>query len=949
MNKKALRKDFFIEIKKTYNRFISILLIVALGVAFFAGLRACRSDMEITADTYYDETNLMDLRIVSTLGLTDSDIEGLKKVEGISAVEAGFTKDVILNINDSELAVKTFSLNETINEFYLVEGKIPTNTGECMVDTLFLENTGYKIGDTVKMESGDASAIEDSFKEIELKIVGSCKSSRYLTFARGNTNIGNGEIHSFLVLPKENYKSEVYSEAFVTVTGAKALMTYGSEYENLVEDVTPRIKEISKSLLSARYEEIVTKPKQELEDAKETINAEKTSLQEKKDSVYAKFEEANKQLNTYEIQVTDARNTLEEKKESLREINYGENDIARLFAVQEETVQAKEEEIKKQKKELESQLSSAEQEFTKAEEEINNKEQEIMDAEEKLAAIPEPKWYVLDRNTIESYVSYGSDADRMEAIAEVFPAFFFLVAALVCLTTMTRMVDEQRVQIGTLKALGYSKVSIASKYILYALLATFAGSIVGALIGQKVFPRIVITAYKIMYKNIPYVLCPYQWRYIIMAGVLAVLCTTLAAFFACEKELKANPANLMRPLAPKAGKRIFIERIHFIWKRLNFTKKATLRNLFRYKKRFLMTVIGIAGCMALLLVGFGVKDSIGVMSEIQYAELWKKDGTISLNTDMTKEKKETLLSNLSNLEEIKKAALSYETAVELVNGKYDSSATLITVDTLENFEAFYHFRDRISKEVFHLNDEGVILTEKLAKTLHVSAGDTVMLKVDEFKEVEIKIEAVTENYINHMIYMTPAVYETIYGEEPVYNQCILIETNKSAASEEKLYGQLLNDNEDILSILSTSVLQDRIDDMLKSLNIIVFVLILCAGLLAFIVLYNLSNINITERKRELASLKVLGFYDKEVNSYVMKENMILTFFGIIVGIALGIVLHRFVIVTSEVEMVMFGRLIKGISFIYSSALTFLFTIFISFVMYFKLKKIDMIESLKSVE
>lgn len=949
MKKKALHKDFFIEIKKTYNRFISILLIVALGVAFFAGLRACRSDMELTADTYYDDMNLMDIRVISTLGITDDDIEALKGTEGVLDVEAAYTKDVLVNFENSEIAVKTYSMNETINQFYLVDGRVPVNATECMVDSQFLENTGYKIGDTIVLESGDDNSLSDTLKETTLTIVGSCKDARYLTFTRGNTTIGSGKLNSFIVLPKENYQSEVYQEAYVTVPSAKNLMTYSEEYDDLVAITKSNIEAISSKQLDKRYETLVAEPLKEIEDGTKALEEAKRNLADEKEKAQLAFDDAEDKLSVFETTVLEMRKTLEDKKAQLYAVSYGENDVNRLFAVQEAEISAQEEELAKQKAALEEQITTSEEKFKELEEELLIKEEEISSGKEKLESIPTPAWHVLDRNTIESYVSLGSDAKRIEAIAEVFPAIFFLVAALVCLTTMTRMVDEQRTQIGTLKALGYSKGSIARKYMLYAILATVTGSIIGILVGQKVFPYIIIKAYKILYVDLPYLIYPYQMFYAIIAGSLAVFCTTLATYLACYKELKAGPATLMRPVAPKVGKRILLERVTFIWRHLNFTQKATLRNLFRYKKRLLMTVIGIAGCMALLLVGFGIKDSIGVMSEIQYVDLWKEDATINLKTDLTVEGKEEFLEKLNNNEKIKKASLAYETSVDIKYLDVTKSANLLVMEEMKDFDVFYLFRDRVSKETYQLSNDGVILSEKLATMLNVSVGENITLKIDEFKEVSIPVAAITENYMQHLIYMSPEVYKITYGEEADYNKVRLINNSTDLAFEEQLFANLLEDNNTILSISSTSSQKETIDDMLNSLNVIVYVLIVCAGLLAFIVLYNLSNININERKRELASLKVLGFYDNEVNSYVMRENLILTLLGIAFGMALGIVLHRFVIITCEIELVMFGRLIKGISFIYSSLLTLSFSVIISIAMYFKLKKINMIESLKSVE
>ena len=536
----------------------------------------------------------------------------------------------------------------------------------------------------------------------------------------------------------------------------------------------------------------------------------------------------------------------------------------------------------------------------------------------------------------------------MRAIGEVFPILFFIVAALISLTTMTRMVEEQRTEIGTLKALGYGKMSIAGKYLNYAMTATIGGSIFGVLFGEKIFPYIIITAYKIMYTHVPDVVIPYNMEYGILATVAAVLCTGLATLLACYKELAAQPAVLMRPPAPKQGKRVFLEYLPFLWKRLGFIWKSTIRNLIRYKKRFFMTVFGIGGCMALMIVGFGLRDSIFSIGTLQYEELQLYDGMIILNTDADEEDRKDLETYLEEEKEISAVSQGYLKKTNVKRGNESKEVYLYAPLDLEKNKEFLVYRDRRTHETYELGGKDAILTEKAAKALGIEKGDKLSVESQDGEFTEITITNICENYMEHYLYLSPELYEEIYGK-PVEENNIYFKMKD--LDEEKLgaIGENILEKRAALNVSYTYNMEERLDEMLESLDIVIVVLIISAGLLAFVVLYNLNNINITERKRELATIKVLGFYDNEVSAYVYRENILLTLIGTIAGVLLGSLLHRYVIATVEIDSVMFTRIIENISFVYSALLTFGFSVFVNVVMYFKLKKIDMVESLKSVE
>ena len=662
---------------------------------------------------------------------------------------------------------------------------------------------------------------------------------------------------------------------------------------------------------------------------KNQLSEGKIAIEQAKEQLSAGEESLSGALQTIQngqAQIDTAWEELHEKEETL---DSGEN-----------TLQEQEQTLIKSREEYETAK-------TEAQAKIEEGEQKIKDAQKEIAKIETPTWYVYDRSTLPEYSKYGENADRMRAIGKVFPVLFFLVAALISLTTMTRMVEEQRVEIGTLQALGYSKIDIAKKYLNYALLATLGGSVFGVLIGEKLFPFIIVYAYKIMYQHLPHIIVPYHVSYAVMATAAAVLCTFVATLAACYKELMALPAILMRPPSPKQGKRIFLERITFIWKHLSFIWKSSIRNLFRYKKRFFMTIIGIGGCMGLMLVGFGLKDSITNIATLQYGELQEYDGMVYLSSDLSDQEKMSLRETLEGEHQI-----DTYSEVMMKNKTVKSAAgeeeIYLSVPVKEHgLEPFMTFRNRVTKEEYELTNEGVILTEKAATELDVKSGDMITIQEDA-GDVKVKVVSVCENYIGNYMYMTTGLYEELYGKESEENS-IMFKMKKYDEEGLMEIGKKLIEQDAVLNVTYTNNMEERIADMLGSLNLVIVVLIISAGMLAFVVLYNLNNINITERKRELATLKVLGFYDKEVASYVFRENILLTIIGSLVGMGIGKILHQFVIVTVEVEGIMFGRNIDFPSFLYSFLFTVGFSLFVNWVMYFKLKRIDMVESLKSVE
>lgn len=1041
MKKKALAKEFFMSIKKTYNRFISICLIVMLGTAFFAGVKAAEPDMQESADIFFDDSKLMDIRVLSTLGLTEDDVTAISAIEGVESAIPVYTYDVLTEKDEKQHVIKLMSETTDINKITVTEGRMPQKSGECLADWLLEKNYGYKIGDKITISSGDDKAIEDIVNTQTYTISGFGKSSYYLDLTRDSSTIGNGSMSGFLIIPEENFTLEAFTEIDVLVDGARALDCYSDAYEDAVDEVTQKIKDIAGDRCEIRYAEVVREAQdaiaeaetevsdgeQELADAKEeledgweqladaktgletlksgigqmedALNASQTELDASGEALkQARTElEVNRgQIDGYRTLVTTMDSQINALQAQMDTLVEGSEDWQRLntqmqalitqrdamqtgiteFDQNEAMLLQNEAAYEEGKKALDAKWAELEtlkttydsgmadytagmsayednlSELNENQAKLEDAKADIIQAKADLADVDVPEWYVLDRNYITTCVAYAQDSERIGNIGNVFPVIFFLVAALVSLTTMTRMVEEERVQIGTLKALGYRKSSIAAKYVMYAFLATMLGGTIGTLIGQIIFPAVIMNAYKIAYVTLTDFVTPIHLKYSLISMIAAVVSTTAATLAACYKELLAAPAELMRPAAPKIGKRVFLERITFIWKHLNFSNKAAVRNLFRYKKRLFMTVLGIGGCMGLLLVGFGVKDSIMTIGDRQYNFIHTYQVKMTLADADTDEEKQEVLDSVLKEPTTKAAMLSHESTIDAccgANGEKKQSTYLFIPSDADELDEFVSLQNRISGQKYTLDDEGVIISEKLAALLDVSEGDDIYIEVSSLNYKPVKVMHIAENYYYHYVYMTPECYQSLFGKDIEYDEIFVVNKDAEDISYENDFSAKYLDNNAVSGITFTRTISDRIESMITSMNIVTYVLVVSAGLLAFIVLYNLNNINISERQRELATLKVLGFYDGEISMYVFRENIMLTVLGTIFGIFFGIWLHRFVILTAELDIMMFGRQIYTKSYIFSILLTIGFSIIVNIVMHWKMKKIDMIESLKSVE
>lgn len=1093
--------DTLREVHHTFPRFLSLLVLSALAVCFLAGLRATAPDMKLSADAYFDQQNLMDLHIASTLGLTQEDVDAIAEEEGVASVQGAYTIDALVPMDNQEMVVKVLSYSGEgdVNQPALVEGRLPEGEDECLVEPLFLELSGLSIGDTISLDTGEGD-YADALSVEEVTIVGTANSPLYIALDRGSSTLGTGSVDAFLILPVESFTMDYYTDAYLLAEGASELETYSDEYEELVDQLAQQLEPLSKERSALRYDEAsqaISDAEEELAQAEEEANqqltdaeAEITSSRQELDDAKKQLEDAKKQLDSGEAQYAagmeqlesgwqalDAASLeLEDGKEQYEQGQTAYQAALALYQIQaaaverqletqaeleastqartqatqaalqaateaaledplsymevynrvyEETYQsvydtayaqayAQAQENSSQWQELQTskaqldqtkaqldaakaQLNQGEIEYRagvrqlessqrqleasreeldqgwedyetglqqwedgekayqegyesytqsrqEAEDQLKDGRKEVEQAKRDLTLLEDGEWYILDRNTNTGYVSYSMDADRIANLAAVFPLIFFLVAALVSLTTMTRMVEEQRTTIGGLKAMGFSRGSIAIKYVGYGFLSSVIGAVLGLAVGLTLLPWIICTAWSAMY-TIGDIHYSFEAATSLLAAGAAVGTVTLAALLACFSTLAATPAQLMRPKAPPVGKRIFLERITPLWRKLSFHYKITLRNLFRYQKRFWMTVAGIGGCAALIVTAFGVRGSImGVMEE-QFDVLYHYSAQVGLVDEITPLELEEVEDTLSESGLVDDSLACRVETVTAQSESYTLDCYLQTTPSQEELSRFVELRQRTDDVPVTLPDDGAVITEKMASLLGVEVGDTITL--DGESRVTITVADITEHYVQHYIYVSDTYYETLFGEAPTANT-VLVDFPVEESGAGELESQLVSlDGVSSLTLLSDTA--DTFSSSMESVDYAVILIIFCAAALAFVVLMNLTNINITERLRELATLKVLGFYNREVSAYIYRENAILTVFGVLAGMVLGKFLHQWLILTVEVDMVMFDRVLDLSSYLWAAVLTVVFSLAVNLTARRKLRDLDMVEALKSVE
>lgn len=1288
--------DALREIRNTFSRFLSLLVLSALAVCFLAGLRATAPDMKKSADLYFDQQNLMDLHVLSTLGLTDEDAEALAQQPGVAAVERAYTVDAVVHLTDNDYIVKVLSFTEDpgINAPRLVEGRLPQNARECLVEPLLLEETGLQLGDTLTLDTGDGD-YADALRTEAFTIVGTADSPLYVGTDRGTSSLGTGKVSAFVLLPLSAFSMETYTDFYLLAEGTESLLCYDDAYTDRIDSLTDSLEAFADQRARLRGEEVIGEANEQLAEAEQELADAQAEAEQELSDAWAELADARAELddgwaeyhdgvrelqdqvaeqeisdgqtelddalvelNDNEQKLTDARaelddgwqeyydgrrdyedgldeyedgyaqyeDGLEQYEDGLAEYRAGQRRLSsaldqlndgeaqysagksqfdqfaqqlwtaaiqaglaggypsvdallsaaaggnaeagnvlaavmagiheqlntqireleatlsglngelekatqavaalpgQITALEEQISQAEEAgaseeelaalraslaelnnnlstaresipqltagisqaqsglanlqaqvaqipadgaaviasyqtllasrrelddgwdeyydgmaQLRAAKRELDdakavldeteeeladgwTELEDARRQLEDAYQELQDGEQELADgraelddgwqdyydglqeledarqtlaeetadaqaelsdaraelndgetaytdglaeyedgkaeAENKIADarkeleqarrdiedIEECEWYLLGRNTNTGYVSYSMDADRMGNLASVFPLIFFLVAALVCLTTMTRMVEEQRVTIGGLKALGYSKGIIAVKYVGYGFLASTVGALLGLAVGLTLLPWIICNAW-----NIIYTLGPIQYGLEPVTSAVACLAAigtvTLSALGACFSTLAAVPAQLMRPKAPPAGKRVLLERLPFLWRRLSFNYKITIRNLFRYQRRFWMTVIGIGGCAALIVTAFGLRGSIFDIMDKQFEEIYGYTAQIGLVDKVTPGELREVTQALDEDPLAEGWLVCCSASMTAETDAYTVDCTVQVFPDQASMASFIHLRHRTGDGPVTLSDDGVVLTEKLASLLDVQPGDTITLDGDS--RVEVRVADVTEHYIQHYVYMTDAYYETVFGTEPRQN-LVLADYPVEDPAAEDLERELVG-LDGVTSLTRMEDTREIYGSSLESVDYAVILIIVCAAALAFVVLYNLTNINITERMRELATLKVLGFYDGELSAYIYRENVILTVFGVAMGMVMGKLLHQWLILTVEIDMLMFGRQLSLSSYAYAVVLTVLFSLLVNLAAHRKLKKLDMVESLKTVE
>lgn len=1065
--KSMMKRNTFREIKKSFGRYFAILAIIALGVAFFSGLKITQSVMVHSADVYLKDLQFYDYRLVSTLGFTEENVEALAEKEDVRAAEGAISAEVLYkDAGENERVIKMHSITEKVNKLKLVAGEMPQSADECVVDSvLFSEDA---IGSKLVLSENNTTDDLDKFAYKEYTITGLVQSPCYIQFERGNASIGNGRISGFAYILKDgfavDYDTEIYikfdedydiySDEYDSYMDAKEAdwEAYTKEqaeirYDKMVKDAQDELDEKKEELEEKRAEaetelesakQQLTDGETEISDGKNQIASAKTELSAKaselqsgKDALSSKaaeLESASQQisgqesalaakkaeyeqgLNAYlaaKQQVADKRSSLETAKaqltedtpgyeEMLAQIETGLTEVAgaeaelntknaeleaaagQLSSAESQLAAAKQQiedgknalaaaeaeltdgenqlaAAKEQIEEKEDQLEAAETELadgllqyqenqSKFDEQMQDADDQIADAQSKIDEIEKPETYVLDRNTNVGYVCLKNDSGVVKGIANVFPVFFFLVAALICMTTMNRMVEEQRTQIGVLKALGFSEGKIMGKYLFYSGSAAISGTLIGYVLGIHFFPLVITTAYGIVYKmgGIYYVS---DLPLALVSLTVAVLCSVGTTWLSCHKELKEVAADLMRPKAPKAGKRVFLEHVPFIWKRLKFLQKVSVRNIVRYKKRFFMMVIGISGCTALLVMGFGVRDSVVAVADQQYEEIQLYDIGVTLKDG--KVPGEADLKSLDSVLEKENAAGMYamEKTIDLVTDKGTKSIHMVAVENPDEVGDFISLHTKKQEPIAYPKEGEAVLSKKVAETYAVKKDDTILLRDSDNNEMSLKVTGICENHIYNYVYIAPESYEKQIGDLVFKN--VYVSLPDEADIHEVSAALMKADG--VTAVTVNSDMLNRISQMMSCMNYIVIVIIICAGALAFIVLYNLNNINITERVREIATIKVLGFYPKETASYVFRENMVLTAIGCGLGLILGKWFHRFVMGEIQIDMVSFNVQINAVSYLFSVLLTMGFAWIVNCMMTGKLERINMAESLKSID
>ncbi|MEE1187076.1 MAG: FtsX-like permease family protein [Acutalibacteraceae bacterium] len=952
--------SFLRDLWQTKTRFFSIFAIVAIGVGFFAGVKATEPDMRESVSNYYSDSRLTHFIISSPLGFDLDDIEQIKTDLGnrmhndakISAT-GGYSEDnLIYGDTDNGKAVKVMNYDRYFNTLTVVEGSLPKAENECAI---IAENTKLKLKIGDKITFNDSSLLEQK----KFTVTATVKSPLYMSKMQfGTTNIGSGSLSGVVFVAENAFKKVYYNRVYIFDKYLSDRVYYTEGFDNAYDRLKTQVEamcdekyaqftdqtrtdytgfhldvissEFQKQAekLNETYNDLLSQQSQIAADAdylkktEDFFNQNDTALIPPEYSWPAYFAAVYKMTEYDENSLPIADYSCEGLYNLVTKGGYTA-DTYLYYKYQRYLLNVINQ---TQKEQYDKALSEYNAAFEKFKNEFNDKTKDITNL-----------WYVSDLNSLPAYTEYGDNAKRLGNISKIFPVFFLLVSALVCLTTMTRMIDENRTQIGTRKALGFNDGAILNHYLFYAVLACLTGSIVGVLIGFTLFPKVIIGTYKMLYL-IPQIETPFRWGLALSSIFVTLLCIILTVVVSCTAELFKTSATLLRPKAPRQGKKILLEKISFIWKRLTFIQKVTLRNIFRYKKRMIMTLLGIAGCTALILTAFGLSDSISDIVRLQFNDVMKYDLSVSFTDE------QAIRGDIEEYVPYDDYLVVMQKTGTAQTDEGSLEVNIIVPSQTERINDFINLRSRTSHEEYTLADNDIIITEKLAKKLAVEAGDNIDIYLTEDNIRTFYVYAITENYAYHYAYIPQSLYNSTLGEVEFNTALCKIDDDKS---DEAAEGILKKGNAN--AVISQTKTEENFADVLSMLDAVIVVLIVSAGALAFVVLFNLSNINITERKREVATLKVLGFTNKQTGAYIIRENIILSLFGTAAGLLFGRILTGFVVQQAEIDMVMFGRTVYAESFVLAAVITMIFAVAVSLLMNIRIKHINMVESLKSVE
>jgi len=911
--KSAIKKSSLREIRGTFGRFFAILAIIALGVGFFSGVRVTTPAMVQTVDDFLQENQFYDYRLLSTLGWEEDDIEDFRTRKDVRYAEGAYSLDVLIASGSREEVYKVHSITDNINGIKLKSGRMPEKAGECIVE--YRKDREW-VGKDIKISSENTDRTKEAFPSDTLKVVGTADSSLYINFERGTTSIGNGSIEGFIYVLPDTFTLEQYTEAYIRFD--EDYVIYSDEYDDFMSGREEQWQDIAQERADMRYDSLYSEVDEKISDSRAELEKNRADGQ-------SSLDDAKKQLD-------DTQSQLDEQAKQLEQIK----------SLSPQDYEAGKAQLDEGRKQLEQGRADYEASLAEFNEKIADGESQLADAEKELSKLKKPDTYVLGRNTNIGYACFESDSEIVAQVARIFPIFFILVAALVCMTTMSRMVEEQRTETGVLKALGYSEASIMGKFMFYSGLAAVIGCVLGFAVGTVLFPRVIWMTYELMYLNLP---MRYLFDKKMAAAALAasLLCSIGTTWISCRVELRETAAQLMRPRSPKAGKRVLLEYIPFIWEKLKFLHKVSIRNIFRYKKRFFMMIIGISGCTALLVTGFGIKDSIAGFAEVQYDTIQTADAQAGFKTengDIPENVRELLAEDADGYLPM------YTGSWDLLYGKKVKSITLNAPEDYSDFGKYFDLHTESGETVSPPQEGEAVVSHSVSERYNVKKGDEIVLRNEDMKELHLKVTGVFENHVYNYVFTTFGTLEKQLGTSQELNSAYIDFPSDADVREA---AKELSRNSSVTVVTQFQDLKVRLSKMMSSLDYIVLIVIVSAAGLAFVVIYNLTNINITERVREIATIKVLGFFRRETSAYVLRENIALTAIGTAVGLVLGIFVHRFVMAQIVVDMVEFSVRIKPESFVYSAVLTFLFNFIIDLFMEIKLERINMAESLKSVE